>query len=550
VARAQDLARPAAEPAAVDVDAVLKRAKLGLKDSDPQARRRALEELGRLGPAASPAVPLMVEALDDHEPETRRLAAQAEDADAEVRGRAVLGLTGLGRDAPDAAGSLLAILRRGSEVERQRAAQALARIGKPALQPLIETLKNDKDSGARAAAAFALGQMGPLSATALPDLTAALRDGEERVRGSSASALARLGPAAKGAIPPLVEMVSHDAHPGAAIEALGAIGPAARDAVPALIAVLKDEKKEATTRASAATAIPRIAPADRQVIPALVEGMRTANFGLANMCQNAVTRFGPAAIPALKGALREGRGKGRERLVATLSRVGQRSPDLLPILSAALHDDDPAVRREAAVGLAGRGRSALPSLLDSAKGDDPGGQAAAVFGLSLVSPPPAEARQALLAALKDKDAEVRSAAGVAVGRVTARAPMTERASPAAGDAVPALIEVAKGGKSRAAAIHSLGQIGPAAGDAVPALTDVLRAGDVADRQASASALAQIGDPAVPALVEALRDKDAPVRALAASALGMINLTSHAAANDQTRTLAPKAVSALADALED
>lgn len=87
----------------------------------------------------------------------------------------------------------------------ETAADALARIGEPALRPLIETLR-DPNPQARLNAVRALSKMGPAAREAVPDLARLLRsDPDEQVRQNAARALGQIGPDAAEAIPALIE---------------------------------------------------------------------------------------------------------------------------------------------------------------------------------------------------------------------------------------------------------------------------------------------------------------------------------------------------------
>ena len=86
----------------------------------------------------------------------------------------------------------------------------------------------------RAAAADALGDMGPSAEGAVGALAEALRDDEWRVRKAASLALARIGPASNAVL--VAALNDSDANLCVlAAQALGKIGPPARDAVPALI---------------------------------------------------------------------------------------------------------------------------------------------------------------------------------------------------------------------------------------------------------------------------------------------------------------------------
>jgi len=157
---------PAAIPALTDV----------LKVKHEQSRFVA-EALGNMGPEANAAVPQLQELLDDKD-----------------------GLV------------------------RQAAAEALGKIGVVAQTaiPQLTKLLHDEDLHIRVAAADALGKMGPEAKTAVAPLTELLNVKYHRVR--AADAPAKTDPEAKA-------NVSNDSVRAAAAIALGNIGPEAKAAL-------------------------------------------------------------------------------------------------------------------------------------------------------------------------------------------------------------------------------------------------------------------------------------------------------------------------------
>jgi HEAT repeat protein len=89
---------------------------------------------------------------------------------------------------------------------RQTATDSLARIGLPALPELIVALK-DPHADVRDRAAQALARIGPPASQAVPALVDALRDPDWRVRRSAARALGQIGPAAEAAVPALIDVI-------------------------------------------------------------------------------------------------------------------------------------------------------------------------------------------------------------------------------------------------------------------------------------------------------------------------------------------------------
>jgi hypothetical protein len=102
--------------------------------------------------------------------------------------------------------------------EREVAAAALGRIGRPAVPSLVQALGH-RDSEVRMQAALVLARIGPDAFDAVPELTALLDDESEGVRKAAARALGQIGPAAGSAVPALMRTLVQPSPvpPGAAV---------------------------------------------------------------------------------------------------------------------------------------------------------------------------------------------------------------------------------------------------------------------------------------------------------------------------------------------
>jgi HEAT repeat protein len=92
---------------------------------------------------------------------------------------------------PDLVKALIDTLKDADGEVRIYAGNALAAIGQPAVESLTTTL-SDPNRDARAAAAYALGQMGADAAPATTALVKSLKDSEIDVRRQAAQALSRI----------------------------------------------------------------------------------------------------------------------------------------------------------------------------------------------------------------------------------------------------------------------------------------------------------------------------------------------------------------------
>jgi HEAT repeat protein len=183
-----------------------------------EGRLKTAAILARIGPPAKAAVPALIEALGDKNPETR------------------------------------------SEV-----LFALAAIGPGAKQavPAVARALGDPEMDVRYAACYALGKIGPAAMSAKAELQKRLTSPDRFLRQASAWALAHIHPACPATSAMSVPILIHAmGAPDAmtrleAAKSLRCLGPRAKDAVPALKKALHDDNEQ--VRAVAAEALKAIA---------------------------------------------------------------------------------------------------------------------------------------------------------------------------------------------------------------------------------------------------------------------------------------------------
>ncbi|MEO1286486.1 MAG: HEAT repeat domain-containing protein [Chloroflexota bacterium] len=144
-----------------------------LRAGVPDDRAEAIKYLGDLRYA--PSVPLLAELVEESDPGTRYLAAQA--------------LGKIGDEAESAVPSLLKALRADDMYLRVATTGALISIGNPAVPGLIKALF-DRNKAVRRASAKALGKIG--NPRAIEALEVAVKDTEPTVRKMCREALDRL----------------------------------------------------------------------------------------------------------------------------------------------------------------------------------------------------------------------------------------------------------------------------------------------------------------------------------------------------------------------
>jgi HEAT repeat protein len=350
---------------------------------EPTIQRAAAEALGALGDTR--AAPALIAALKSgySSADLRQVTAVA------------LGQIGDAR----AVEALVDALKDKERNVREAAAEALVRIGAPAIPSLIAAAQ---DPAVRGDVVKALGQIG---APAVEPLIAALKDGDESVRDAAAVVLGQAGD--PRAVEPLIatfkeEHWSYVRDDLPAAQALGQIGA---PAVEPLIAALKHE--DWRMRQAAAKALKHIG--DPRAVEPLIAALKDEDARMRQAAAEALGQIGdPRATEPLIAALKNEDWRMRQAVATALGQIG--GPRAVEPLIAALRDDDERVRAAtaAALGQAGDPRAVGPLItLMGSSLDLP----QAVQALGRIGAPAVEL---LLAALKDAKSNVRWAAAKAL----------------------------------------------------------------------------------------------------------------------------------------
>lgn len=246
-----------------------------LEHKDPQVQYEAAEALGIIGDetAVSPLITALkrdefsgvrwkaAEALSKiGNPAVEQLIATLRFPDDDVRWKAAIALGEIGN--PDSVGPLIALLEDEDRFVRSRVAHALSMIGEPAVGPLIKSLE-EGDPALRWGAVLALGKI--KNPRAVESLIVTLADKEAMVRAEAASALASIGTPALG---PLLAFLK-SAQGETRIEVMTALGELRNaGAIEPLVQLLEnadDAERKAIADAIDAILIPAIEPLVRRI---------------------------------------------------------------------------------------------------------------------------------------------------------------------------------------------------------------------------------------------------------------------------------------------
>lgn len=431
-----------------------------------EKRVHAVQELGRLGPQAAPAVRALVSALSD-----TSFAVQTE---------VLITLGHLGPAAHEAVPGLIQLLK-------------------------------DKDSRPYSGAIDTLGEIGPDAAAAVPLLVDFLNGDNELLATSACLALFKMLPAEsdelQAAIPVLVKALKSKAAEVRS-EAVVALGQAGSLALPTLTKLVEAHATDGELAWQAAAAMEVMGRAAQPAVSVLVTALKSktelvvvhAAGALGAIGRSGIGNGADAAVPHLQKLLSEKSASIRTHVASSLGDIGPGARDAVDALALALEDRDETVRRESAEALGKIGpaaKSAIPALLNALADDKNSVTMHAARALGRIG---SDAVKPLIETLPDTKRQY--AVVVILGDIG------PSAEPAVGPLTALLAEPRLGLELGREILLALAHIGPGAHEAVPALLKILEDGESQLRASAAWALAKIGArEAVPILIKALPKRD-------------------------------------------
>jgi HEAT repeat protein len=246
--------------------------------------------------------------------------------------------------------------------------------------------------------------------------------------------------------------------------ALGRVGPDAAHAVPVITAYLSND--DPAVRHSAAYALGRIGPSAAEAAGALRQGMQSDDQLMRAVSSWSLARIEPMneaardqAISLLTVAIKHKNPRVQLAALRALIDLEPQPAVLVPALGQVFAEDNGELINEALGALASFGEAATPALIEALKRPETRGRAAGL--IARVGPQASAATGALVAALCDKDAEVRREV------LFALASMGDKAVPAQAAIASALQDPEV--RVRTIATYALGRIGPPAKTALPQL---------------------------------------------------------------------------------
>ncbi len=405
----------------------------------------------------------------------------------------ILGVAGSASSAAEDPAIVQAVADLGAadEAVRAEALDTLVLIGKRCVPALSAALE---DSRRCQGACAALARIGPQAEGAFPGLVHVLqRQPSAALRREAILALAELGSGAGPAVPTLAKALEDPATRGAAVYALGRIGPKAREASEALLACTRDGDE--FVRSMAFWAMARVHPEEprlaEQAVPVLLRVLAGPTPWMRQAAAHALVELKPdtaALWPDVKGVLLR---RDASAVAGALGALGRTPGGALPLLVAALGDEEAVVRREAALALTSLGpkaEAAVPALVQGwQRSRSLPDRTAIAFALGQIGSGSRAAVPLLLESLAAEDRILPIVSACALARIdpddarlaAAAAPVLARAL--ADDDVTL----------RAEAAEALGRLGAATRETTAALRQALNDPAEPVRQRAAAALRQI-----------------------------------------------------------
>ena len=292
---------------------------------------------------------------------------------------------------------------------------ALAAIGVPAIESLLETI-SDADDMACFYASTALSLMDcPPPSTIVPALLDPLQTGDKTSPfrfASICSVLERIGEPAKAAVPLLIDLLSDKYYfmpmQRDAAEALGAIGPEASDAVPALIKMLDawsqrwDDSSATYVLVSVLDALGDIGPAAQVALPNIRKALEDVDIEVRIAAARALRKLKQPLSASQIIALHD---EDESLNYLALVEIGKLPPPFDDAISVLLE-----IRMgEAPLILAEIGQPAVPALLNALNSPNPDVRRTGARALANIEELPKHALDTLIEAMHDDVAIAQSA---------------------------------------------------------------------------------------------------------------------------------------------
>jgi uncharacterized protein (TIGR02996 family) len=285
----------------------------------------------------------------------------------EVIARWACALVGKWAGEADAQDALRAALRDVRPAVRAAAADQLGGPGIADLTCEFVRLSGDSDPAVRAAAVRRLGDTGPMSPVVGQAIRAALADGDAEVRARAALAAGIRGPVEVGPVADLVRLAWQDADSAvrsSAVDQLTSCNLPPAEVVSLLRFCLTQNSDEGV-RGAAAYAIGEVArqPAGTEAaVAALPDLLALLGQDNADPVVLALHRFGPAAVPGLIAALRDGNDRAQKKACEVLAGLGSDAAAAVEALLATLDSANRPLRDFAAWALAAIGSIGTPAI--------------------------------------------------------------------------------------------------------------------------------------------------------------------------------------------
>jgi esterase/lipase superfamily enzyme/HEAT repeat protein len=372
-----------------------------MRSKDELTAQQAIDSLKQMGPIAIEALPHLITMIEDV------------TVSADLRESAVWCVENLGPAARDAVRALVGILINDDPdrlVEAStRALRAIGPAARAAEPALIEILRSKEQlDQTRIAAARALSAINPNSNEAIDLLVELLNQHDDPffVAGL-ADAVGAYGSKAAKVVPRLIKLVdmTSDIERQSIVEAIGNIGPAANPATSRLIKCLTENEELESVQVAAARSLVKLGP---DSVIALAEQLEHPRNEVRQTIARALVEIGDRAVPAFKSL--ESRLNNRDEdadiqaiVTVALGQIGAPAKPAIPQLVRIMSDARQAVRVRAmaAVAIGQIDPGQLPMLIAAMKDDNPLIRVAAAYALQRSPVPHPDALPTLIRELDD-----------------------------------------------------------------------------------------------------------------------------------------------------